>query len=31
LKEKLPGWLVERLEVFRALLHVLDAQLRKLA
>jgi transposase len=30
LKEKLPGWLVERLEVFRALLQVLDAQLRKL-
>ena len=30
LKEKLPGWLVERLEVFRALLQVLDAQIRKL-
>jgi transposase len=30
LEEKLPDWLVERLEVFRALLKVLDAQIRKL-
>ena len=28
--EKLPAWLVERLEVFRAVLQVLDQQIRKL-
>lgn len=30
LRETLPGWLAERLEVFRAMLQVADAQVRKL-